>query len=416
MTICGFFKKCLNPKQIIQILPMNISFRNAQPHELANALQDARDYTLSLFDRFKAAELDLSHNVPVLPNVNPPLWELGHIAWFAEWYILREAESSEPGAAKWPCLLTKGDDWFDSNTVSHRSRWNLDLPGSGALKTYCREVLDRILDKLGKTENSHVALYPYRLALAHEDMHGEALLYTMQTLGIQPPRHVLSQESRPWAQGDIRFPGGSMQLGSGRDAGFVFDNEKWVHDMYVPPFHMDSTLVSNAQFIEFVLDGGYQDVQWWSRAGQAWLKQHAKHNPKNWYRDGKNWFCVRFGQRSILQPQEPVRHVSLYEAQAFCQWAGRRLPTEAEWEYAALSGHAALRWGDLWEWTCSPFEPYPGFSPDAYREYSQPWFSTHQVLRGASFATRPRMKSAKYRNFYLPERNDIFVGFRTCAL
>jgi ergothioneine biosynthesis protein EgtB len=395
---------------------MNASFRNARPHELATALQDARDYTLTLFDCFAAAELDRPHNVPMLPTVNPPLWELGHIVWFAEWYILREAESSAPDAATRPCLLTKGDDWFDSNTVPHRARWTLDLPGSGALKTYCREVLDRALDKLSRTVGDDAGLYPYQLALAHEDMHGEAFFYTMQTLGVTPPAALTEQQAKPWAQGEIRFAGGTIELGCKPDRGFVFDNEKWAHACYVPAFCMDSTLVSNEQFLDFVEDGGYQDPQWWSTAGRAWLRQHEKTAPKDWYRDGKNWLCVRFGRRMILRAQEPVRHVCLYEAQAYCMWAGRRLPTESEWEFAAVSGHPALRWGDLWEWTCSPFEPYPGFSPDAYREYSQPWFATHQTLRGASFATRPRMRSPKFRNFYLPERNDVFAGFRTCAL
>jgi EgtB-related family protein len=138
--------------------------------------------------------------------------------------------------------------------------------------------------------------------------------------------------------------------------------------------------------------------------------------PAGWQRDGERWNCRRFGRRIALPGHEPVRHVSLYEAQAYCAWAGRRLPTEAEWEYAARSGHAAWHWGDLWEWTSSPFEPYQGFSADAYREYSAPYFGTHQAVRGASFATPLRLRSPAFRNFYLPQRNDMFVGFRTCAL
>jgi len=395
---------------------MNFSFRTATPNELAGALQDARSDTLALFERFVTEGLDVTGRMPVLPHVNPPLWELGHIAWFAEWYVLREAQSSDPVAAQRTSLLTKGDDWFDANTVTHKARWKLDLPSKGALKTYCHEVLDRVLDKLSRVKNEHDELYPYRLVLAYEDMRGEALMQSLQTLGIMPPLQLAKHAIPSWAQGEIYFPGGTIELGSKPEAGFVFDNEKWAHPCYVPAFTMDSTLVSYAQYSDFVEDGGYQKARYWTPTGRAWLMARDQIAPRDWMRDGKRWRCERFGTHIALPANEPVRHVSLYEAQAYCMWAGRRLPMEGEWEFAALSAHPALRWGDLWEWTSTPFEPYPGFSADAYREYSAPAFMTHQVLRGASFATRLRLRTPKFRNFCLPERDDLFAGFRTCAL
>jgi ergothioneine biosynthesis protein EgtB len=350
--------------------------------------------------------------VPLLRTINPPSWELGHIAWFAEWFILREATSSHRLDALRGSLLTCGDDLFDSATVAHRSRWTLDLLSSGALKTYCHEVLDRTLDKLSRVANTDAALYPYRLALAHEDMHGEAFLITLQTLGVTAPAQ---ENARMPAPTQIAFPGATLSMGNTPASGFAFDNEVGPHAVRIAPFSIDATLISNAQYLDFVGDGGYQDSQFWSVQGRAWLMQQERSAPRHWQRGASGWQTVIFGRPSTLSPHDPVRHINLYEAQAYCAWAGRRLATEAEWEYAALSAHPGFFWGQLWEWTASPFDPYPGFVAGPYRDYSEPWFGTHQVLRGASFATPARLRSPRMRNFYTPERDDIFAGLRTCA-
>ena len=400
-------------------MPILSSFRNASPAQLAVMLQDAHDYTLALFERFQAAGLDDPARVPYLAIVNPPLWELGHMAWFAEWFVLREAATSHPASAQRPCLLDAGDRWFDSNTVAHATRWTLDLPDTAAIKRYADEVLRHILDKLADTPDDATALYPFRLALAHEDMHGEAFACTLQTLGLTAPP-ILAGTAWPETRGssapprDLHFAGTTFHLGSPVTHEFVFDNEKWAHPVHLPAYNISSTLVSNREYRRFMLEGGYDNPQFWSAAGQAWLANTKRSAPRYWQRDGK--LCERFGMTVALTDSEPVRHVSLHEAQAYCRWAGRRLPSEAEWELAALSGQPDFRWDDLWEWTSSPFEPYPGFTADRYLEYSAPWFGTHQVLRGASFVTRPRMRSARYRNFFMPERDDIFAGFRTCAI
>ena len=389
------------------------TFRNASPEQLAAALQHARDYTLALFDRFVSSGLDNLARVPYLAIINPPLWELGHIAWFAEWFTLREAATSHPATAKHPCLLAAGDRWFDSGNVAHATRWNLDLPDPAEVNKYAEAVFNRILDKLLTARNDAHALYPYRLVLAHEDMHGEAWAYTLQTLGLAMP--VTLSLPTVASQTELHFAGGVFQLGSPATDEFVFDNEKWSHPVAIPAFAIDSNLVTNAQYKKFVDQGGYLQLQLWSDAGCAWLTATQRSAPRYWQRNGERWRCQRFGAWVDLPDNEPLCHVNYHEAQAYCHWAGRRLPSEAEWEWAALSGNSQFGWGNLWEWTQSPFAPYPGFSADAYLEYSAPWFGTHQVLRGASFVTQPRIRSPRYRNFFMPGRDDIFAGFRTCA-
>ena len=378
-------------------------------------MQDARNYTLTLFNLFESSGLDDPSRVPYLATINPPLWELGHFVWFAEWFVLRDAPSDSLAMAQRPSLLPDGDRWFDSSRVAHATRWQLDLPDTSIIKKYADEILKRILDKLAKLANDAAALYPYRLVLAHEDMHGEAFAYTLQTLGIAASPQLAAHTFSLEPQLALHFDGGTFQLGSPDADEFVFDNEKWAHQITLPAFNITSTLVSNAQYQNFMRDGGYEKLQFWNDAGRLWLASAQRAAPRYWRRDGDLWLHERFGKLIELLDDEAVRHISLHEAQAYCRWAGVRLPTEAEWEYVASSGNPNFRWGDLWEWTASPFEPYAGFSADAYQDYSAPWFGTHQVLRGASFATQPRIRSPRYRNFFMPERDDIFVGFRTCA-
>jgi EgtB-related family protein len=171
------------------------------------------------------------------------------------------------------------------------------------------------------------------------------------------------------------------------------------------------------RFLPFIEAGGYDDERWWSNAGWAWRQRHSAGRPRYLSPpEGGAHQRIVFGHWQALDVAQPAVNLSLHEAEAWCRWAGRRLPTEAEWEIAALDRSKDLAWGQVWEWTASPFAPYPGFEPHPYRDYSQPWFDGRPVLRGASFATAPRMKHACYRNFFGAERNDIFAGFRSCAI
>jgi ergothioneine biosynthesis protein EgtB len=196
----------------------------------------------------------------------------------------------------------------------------------------------------------------------------------------------------------------------------VFDNEKWAHEVDVPEFDIDAQAVTWAQYGEFVEDGGYDDPKWWSATGREWLLREERRVPRYVDQMRQGVLQQRFGRLSRVPLAQPAMHLSWHEAEAWCRWAGRRLPTEVEWEAAAQSYSRGFAWGAVWEWTGTTFRPYPGFRADPWAEYSQAGFGTHRVLRGASFATSPRMRDPKFRRFALPEHDGLFCGFRSCAV
>jgi iron(II)-dependent oxidoreductase len=411
-------------------------------------LQEARERSLALFDGLTEKE----QRVPLLPIVNPPRWEIGHVAWFQEHWTLRRLGRESP-------VRADGDALYDSSNVAHDTRWDLPLPSSDGTRLYLRTILDRILERLAETEIDDEEEYFHRLVLFHEDMHAEAMLYTRQTLGYSRPAWVRAEPPRGAAlEGDVEVPGGKFLLGATREVPFVFDNEKWAHEVAVTPFRIARAPVTQAEFAAFVDAGGYERDELWSREGLAWREKADARHPVYWREEaGGRWMRRHYDREVALEEHLPVIHVNAHEAQAYCSWADRRLPSEAEWECAAsLETGGAKRtfpWGEdrpdptrahldlatdgcvpvdacaggdtpsgcrqmignVWEWTASDFLPYPGFVADPYRDYSAPWFGTHRVLRGGCFATRARLLRNTWRNFYTPDRRDVFAGFRTCA-
>jgi iron(II)-dependent oxidoreductase len=427
----------------------------ASAGELVAQLREVRHRTQRLTEDLSSAEL----MGPYLEIVNPVLWEIGHIAWFHEYWTLRQAAGRTP-------LIERGDRLWDSSNVAHKSRWHLDLPDRAGTYGYMADVLARQEDVLGDGLNE-ATRYFYDLSIRHEDMHIEALTYMRQTSSNAPPA-ALGEAKRPQAgalPGDVPVPGGSWRLGSTGGEGFVFDNEKWAHEIELAPFRIARAPVTNVAFWAFIEAGGYTTREFWSDTGWAWRERLNLERPVYWQakRDGV-WTVRRYRNIEPLAPHAPVEFVGWFEAEAWCRWAKRRLPSEAEWDAAAiglpsadgmrLNGKRRWPWGDaepspgranldfafggtidvaslpdgdsafgcrqmvgnIWEWTASDFLPFDGFLADPYTDYSQPWFGSRKVLRGGAWATSARIARPAYRNFFTPDRTDVFAGFRTCAL
>ncbi len=432
--------------------------------QLNGMLIDARKRTLDLLN-------DLSEEQmlgPQLRIVNPPLWEIGHLAWFQERWNLRRVTDEEFGPST---ILAQGDELYDSMEVHHDTRWDLPLLSREETLDYMQRILDDVLHKLNTEGPTPENAYFVRLAAFHEDMHGEAFTYTRQMHGLPAPPisdydpSVLDGQPTGSFEGDAEVPGGEFMLGATEEMPFVFDNEKWAHPVEVAPFRISRAPVTNAEFASFVESGGYERDDLWDEEGLKWRDATGAKHPVHWSRAADGSRNARhFDKVGPLKPHAPVIHVNWHEARAYCRWAGRRLPTEAEWEMAASAkpspdGNVTDRkrlypWGDeapsprhanlegrllgtvdvaafpegdsafgvrqmignVWEWCSDDFGPYPGFLRDPYKEYSEPWFGDHKVLRGGSWATRARMLRNTWRNFATPDRRDVFAGFRTCAL
>ena len=399
--------------------------RMADRELLSLALIDARNQTLRWAAGCEAALGGTALTVlKPAPNtapsgLNPPLWQIGHIGWFQEFWIARsvqrqQGERGDRTRPKLASILPEADRCFDPEAVPPASRWAIELPALQTLKQYLFDTLETTLELLAATPDEDDALHFYRLALFHEDQCSEAFAELAQGAGFDVgvarvlPAPPATTVTRP----PLLFPAARWRLGS-EPGGFVFDNEKWAHDVAVPEFEIDAQVVTWAQYGEFVEDGGYDEHHHWSDAGWAWVQMLGRRTPRHVEQMRQGVLLRRFGHLVRVPQAQPAVHVSWFEAEAWCRWAGRRLPSEVEWEAAAVQGASrGLRWGDVWEWTSNTFRPYPG-APGA--PAGLPGLLSFKAQRGASFATAGRLRHPKARRARAPDDDSGFCGFRSCS-
>ncbi|MGC4060974.1 MAG: ergothioneine biosynthesis protein EgtB [Aquabacterium sp.] len=357
--------------------------------------------------------------------VSPPKWHLAHTSWFFECFVLpRLAPEQQPFHPRYGYLF---NSYYESvgQRVQRAHRGALSRPGVAEILAYRAHVdghmsrwLERDIDA-----DTHALI---ELGLQHEQQHQELLLTDIKyILGLNPlmpsyaaqnvadidlAREHLVQTADSLTNW-IDVPGGLYDIGHG-GAGFCFDNELGRHAHHLRPFQFQQGLVGNKAYLAFMADGGYARAEFWHAEAWEWLHAHRIQAPLYWFEDDESgaWWHYTLRGPEPLQDLAPVTHVSYYEACAFAQWAGGRLPTEFEWEAA----QGQVPWGARWEWTESAYKPYPGFkkAAGAVGEYNGKFMVNQQVLRGMSFATPPGHGRASYRNFFHPHLRWQHTGIR----
>ncbi|MDQ4149304.1 MAG: ergothioneine biosynthesis protein EgtB [Actinomycetota bacterium] len=420
---------------------------------IAGKLEEARQRSLALVEPVPEQDLIKQHS----PLMSPLVWDVAHVGNYEEIWLLRVV-------AGMPAKSPQLDDIYDAFRHARSERTRLKLLGPRESRTYISDVRGRALDVLERIEldPSNPLLgegYVYGMVIQHEQQHDETMLATLQLrTGEYPIAEEIPAAGNPPATKEVLVTGGPFVMGTDTDP-WAYDNERPACKVDLSPFWIDTAPVSNRNYLEFIEAGGYQDRRWWSDEGWRHRSAEGLEHPQFWHGEpGGGWTRDRFGRREPLPLDEPVQHVCWYEAEAYARWAGKRLPTEAEWEKAASwdpvtstkrrfpwgnsapgpehanTGQRAFRpapvgaypagvspWGchqmigDVWEWTSSNFEPLPGYVCFPYAEYSQVFFGTKfKVLKGGSWATHPVAVRNTFRNWDFPIRRQIFCGFR-CA-
>jgi iron(II)-dependent oxidoreductase len=427
---------------------------SALRNDICARLTEARSRTLLLVSPLSQDDLKVQHD----PLMSPILWDLGHIAHFEELWLTRNLSGS--------IEFSEMPGMYNPFENPRATRAGLPLPSLSALTTTAAEIREDVLRILDETDFGSInpllaGGFVYNMVIQHEYQHNETILQTLQLKTGTPYRAprvtTLPRVRNDNINGMVRIASGEYSIGTD-DRAVAYDNEKPRHVVDVATFEIDAAPVTNAAYAEFIADGGYDRQELWSENGRAWLGDSGATAPKYWERNGSEWATHTMDAIGPVDPTHPVCHVCYHEADAYARWAGKRLPTEFEWEIAASwdpTTGSALKYpwgdaeptqllanidqlgfgtaptgayshnvsplgchgmiGDVWEWTSTDFAAYPGFTAFPYREYSEAFFGTdYKVLRGGSWATRAGAIRNTFRNWDYPIRRQIFSGFR-CA-